>query len=331
MKQLRSCGVAVVLVLLTLLGVGVAQGQNRGFKNLKVLPRDISNEDLNRIMLDNLRGLGLPRLAGEGCLHCHEGSLERPRSSWDYASDAKPMKAKARVMLSMVREINGTFLRRLEHRLAPDSEVTCLTCHAGRTDPRSLGEVLRASYAAGGLDSLTRRYAALWDRYYGSNAYDFRQGVLEGLALEFADAGRRADAIEVARMEMDRYPNDPAAERAWVRLQLEQSIAELGIDRALAAFETGAQGLSAAVFTPALLDDLAWRVFRKEQKVEGRALVAANLRHFPTEYIPTESSAFMLQDAGDIDGAIQLLERWLQSHPNHDRARQLILNMRARK
>jgi len=315
MMQLRSRGVAVVLVLLTLPGVGVVRGQNREFKNLKVLPPDISDADLSRIMLDNLRGLGLPRLAGEGCLYCHEGSLERPRSTWDYASDAKPMK----------------FLARLEHRLAPDSEVTCDTCHAGRTDPRKLEDVLRAAYAAGGLESLTRQYAALWDRYYGSNAYDFRQGTLEDLALELADSGRMADAVEVARVERDRYPNDPAAERAWVRLRLEGSIAELGIDRALAAFESDAKGLTAAVFTPALLDGLAWRVFRKERKVEGRALVAANLRHFPAEYIPTESSAFMLRDAGDTDGAIQLLERWLQSHPDHDRARQLIINMRARK
>lgn len=43
-------------------------------------------------MLDNLRGLGLPRLAGKGCLECHEGDLDTPRSEWDYASDAKPLR-----------------------------------------------------------------------------------------------------------------------------------------------------------------------------------------------------------------------------------------------
>lgn len=38
------------------------------FQNLKVLPQDISQGELGDLMLENLRGLGLRRTAGEGCL-----------------------------------------------------------------------------------------------------------------------------------------------------------------------------------------------------------------------------------------------------------------------
>ncbi len=38
------------------------------FSNLRFLPEDISREELGAIMLENLRGLGLPRRQSQGCL-----------------------------------------------------------------------------------------------------------------------------------------------------------------------------------------------------------------------------------------------------------------------
>ncbi len=62
---------------------GRAQNRDAGFENLQVLPQNISLDDLGEIMPGNLRGLGLRRLAGEGCLFCHVGDMEQPRDTWD--------------------------------------------------------------------------------------------------------------------------------------------------------------------------------------------------------------------------------------------------------
>ena len=94
-----------------------AQDTSQVYENLQVLPGDISEDALNEVMLGNLRGLGLPRLEGRGCLFCHVGDMDRPRGEWDYASDEKLTKRKARVMMAMVREINGEHLPQLKARL----------------------------------------------------------------------------------------------------------------------------------------------------------------------------------------------------------------------
>ena len=126
-----------ILTLLIFLAP-VASTQEPPYKNLEVLPPDISKEMLNSIMLENLRGLGLRRRGNEGCLFCHVGNMETPRQEWDYVSDAKPMKEKGRVMLAMVDAINKKYLGSLNDRLDPSLKVSCMTCHAGRTDPRPL-------------------------------------------------------------------------------------------------------------------------------------------------------------------------------------------------
>ena len=70
------------------------------YTNLQVLSGDWS--ELEEVMLGNLRGLGLRRTGGEGCLHCHVGSMQTPMETWDYASDAKRNKRSAREMMRMV-------------------------------------------------------------------------------------------------------------------------------------------------------------------------------------------------------------------------------------
>jgi radical SAM superfamily enzyme len=54
-----------------------------------------------------------------GCNFCHE---------MDRASDAKPEKVMARMMISMAKDINSKFPDGKEH-------VTCFTCHRGSTMP----------------------------------------------------------------------------------------------------------------------------------------------------------------------------------------------------
>jgi photosynthetic reaction center cytochrome c subunit len=61
----------------------------------------------------------------EGCGFCHAGQ--------DYASDAKPTKSIARVMLKMVRHINADW----KTHVSP-AGVTCYTCHRGQPQPAQI-------------------------------------------------------------------------------------------------------------------------------------------------------------------------------------------------
>ncbi len=58
---------------------------------------------------------------GEGCIYCHDLS--------DLSLDTKPKKAKALMMLEMVRDINAKFGDGQTH-------VTCWTCHRASTEPQ---------------------------------------------------------------------------------------------------------------------------------------------------------------------------------------------------
>ena len=305
-----------------------AQDRDAEFENLKVLPPDISRDDLGEIMLDNLRGLGLRRLAGEGCLFCHVGDMEQPRDSWDYASDDKPTKRKARVMMAMVQAINQDHLTNLETRIDSNHRVTCYTCHAGRTDPRPLVTVLWESYEAGGIDSAQSHYRVLRGRYFGGDAYDFRVGALSGLATGMADRGAFDDAIAMAALNVEVFPNEAAAKRVWVRYRFERTINASGVDAALNELDRMEPELAEGVVSPSILDVVGWRLFRRDRKPEATAILSHNLEKFPEEYIPNESMAFILNERGDKEPALRILERWLEKHPTHDRARNLLINLR---
>ena len=307
-----------------------AQDTSRVYDNLQVLPSDISEDALNRIMLGNLRGLGLPRLEGRGCLFCHVGDMDRPRDEWDYASDEKLTKRKARVMMAMVREINGEHLPQLEARIDSSLAVTCYTCHTGRTDPRPLPAVLLSAHAAGGMDSVETRYRALRRRYFGGDAYDFRVGVLANLAGSLAGRGAFDDAVAMAALNVDVYPDDATAKRSWVQLVLARTLYTDGVDAALAELEGMEPTLGSGVVTPGLLDGLGWGLFRQGRQEDAITLFRWNLAKFPDEYVPNESVAFALWDTGEEASALEILEGWLSRHPDHDRARRLLINLRGR-
>ncbi len=321
----RAC---FLLLLPGLSGVALVEAQEPTYKNLQVLPADISEQELDSIMLGNLRGLGLPRLAGEGCLFCHEGDLDTPRTEWDYASDAKPMKAKARVMLAMVRTMNGLFLPQLENRVDENLRISCATCHAARTDPRPLQSVLWAAYEAGGIDSVVTRYRVLRARYFGGDAYDFRIGVLIEVAMRMANGGAIDDAITLADLNAERFADRPAARRAWVQLRLEKTIDAVGVEAALEELSQLEATLGRGVVTASLLDNLGWRLMRSNRETQARAVLEANVERFPDSYVPLESIAWVLADSGEREGAFELIERWLERFPNHARARQFLINLR---
>jgi len=99
------------------------------FKNLRVLPKNISSKDLNRIMVDDFTdGLGV------SCGFCHVEDKESHQM--DYSSDANPEKKIARQMMLMATNINKHYFK-VRHPVIGDSAlvVTCYSCHKGVVYP----------------------------------------------------------------------------------------------------------------------------------------------------------------------------------------------------
>lgn len=97
--------------------------------NLKVLPKDISGEELHKIMKSFCMSLGVH------CNYCHVAQKVegQDRPHMDFASDDKPEKNIARDMMRMTASINKDYIAKMgDHSL---EQITCVTCHNGHTTP----------------------------------------------------------------------------------------------------------------------------------------------------------------------------------------------------
>ena len=98
------------------------------WKNLKVLPQNISKDSLKGLMRGYNAALGVK------CNFCH---AENPETNeMDFASDAKKEKEFARHMIVMTRDINAKNFnwKNIEN---PEmiNVVTCTMCHRGNESP----------------------------------------------------------------------------------------------------------------------------------------------------------------------------------------------------
>jgi hypothetical protein len=96
-------------------------------KNLQVLPKDISGEQLIAKMRAYEGALGV------GCGFCHANDPATGKR--DFASDANPKKETARTMITMTAAINQNYLAKLPGGMHMDDEVSCGTCHQGHEHP----------------------------------------------------------------------------------------------------------------------------------------------------------------------------------------------------
>jgi len=99
-------------------------------KNLQILPKNTSGEDVKKIMRAFTKSLGVK------CNHCHVSSQKEgnPFPDMDFASDDKSEKKIARKMMVMVDSINTAYLGKIGED--PDIEkISCVTCHMGRATP----------------------------------------------------------------------------------------------------------------------------------------------------------------------------------------------------
>jgi hypothetical protein len=97
--------------------------------NLKVLPKDISREDLIKIMRGYTGALGV------GCKFCHAANPQTHKL--DFPSDANDDKTIARTMIAMTRTINDQYMSQIHDpdAMPEDKHVTCGTCHRGHSMP----------------------------------------------------------------------------------------------------------------------------------------------------------------------------------------------------
>ncbi|MGE0439360.1 MAG: c-type cytochrome [Gemmatimonadales bacterium] len=188
-------------------GVLMAQG---GFRwpdkaqNLKALPPETGGQRLSQIMR------GFTGALGVRCEYCHKGQ-GGDLSQFDFVSDEKPAKEKARLMIKMVQAINGTHLAGLaDLGVAADRRVsvTCTTCHRGIAKPMTLDAVLAETIEAEGADAAVNQYQQLRGRYYGSAAYDFSRGVLTNLGERLSQAGKNAEAVKMVELELSANGED---------------------------------------------------------------------------------------------------------------------------
>lgn len=142
---------------------------------------------------------------GVRCTHCHVGEEGMPLSTFDFASDEKRTKLVAREMMRMVDDINGR-LQTLPGRASDGPRVTCATCHHGLSRPMTLAAFMTEAATTAGVDSAVRTYKALWQRYYGSDAYDFRENSLNSAAFRLARAQKFEEALAMLRLNEEKYP-----------------------------------------------------------------------------------------------------------------------------
>jgi hypothetical protein len=94
------------------------------FKNLKVLDKNITKDELTIIMKEFKTALGVK------CNFCHAESKTNP-GKLDFPSDENKHKNVARGMMRMTKRINKKFFKE-----DGGNAVTCFTCHSGHEEPK---------------------------------------------------------------------------------------------------------------------------------------------------------------------------------------------------
>jgi hypothetical protein len=106
--------------------------EDHKFKNLKVLPKDISGDELDKVMD------GFKAALGVKCNFCHAPSKDSSNHHLDFASDDKPEKDIARHMMRMTSKINKkyfSFNKNEQGQTIP--AISCITCHRGDPHPEA--------------------------------------------------------------------------------------------------------------------------------------------------------------------------------------------------
>jgi hypothetical protein len=125
-KLIIGLGLASVVTLVVFTSMAP---EDPGYKNLKVLPKHITHEQLGKVMNEWERSLGV------GCGFCHARDTATKKT--DFVSDAKPEKEMARHMFTMMNKINQKYFKAEKDStgMVMHTGVNCNTCHNGVSHP----------------------------------------------------------------------------------------------------------------------------------------------------------------------------------------------------
>ena len=201
MKRLSfACGsLAILLPGLLVASLAAQAPPAPPARNLQVLPKEWTNAQVLPVMREIAAALGTE------CGHCHVWTGPGAPGN-DFPADVKPEKAKARVMLKMVMDINntiGTEFAKLGKPANQQVKVECVTCHRGQVIPKRLVDIVadQSSAAAG-----VAKYRELRKEFYGSQSYDFTDTTLFDAATRAIVAMKFDDAILYAQTNLEFNP-----------------------------------------------------------------------------------------------------------------------------
>ena len=202
-------------------------GRGRGAppRNLQVLPKDTAPQDVGAVMQQFTRALGVP------CTYCHVQNTPPPLTAeeaaaqaaanpqpagrgrgrgqagpqMDFAADDKRQKQTARLMLTLVNDLNAR-IAAIPGRRTDSTRVQCATCHRGVPNPQLLGALLNQTMTGKGEAAAVALYRELRQKYLGTEAYDFREAVLLDLGRQSLAAAKPDDALAWLQLNVEFNP-----------------------------------------------------------------------------------------------------------------------------
>ena len=200
-------------------------------ENLQYFPKDISRQQLTQRMREFSFALNVR------CQYCHPGGDGISFQGVVFASDEKPAKVKARAMLRMVDEINGTLLAKLPSRAEPRVTVECVTCHRGLALPKALQTTLLEIVNDKGAAAAVARYRELRRDESLTGRYNFGEWEINELARQLNEAGKREEAMAMLEMNAEFYPKSVAIDVMVAELHVLLGNREKALARFRAALE----------------------------------------------------------------------------------------------
>ena len=111
-------------VILVIAFFSASFDDERKYKNLKVLEKNISEQQMELIMKEFKTALGVK------CNFCHTAS-KMDSTKMDFASDENKHKHISRDMMRMTNRINKQYFKSVQ-----EGGVRCFTCHRGEKEPK---------------------------------------------------------------------------------------------------------------------------------------------------------------------------------------------------
>jgi len=180
-------------------GAGGGRGAPQPTQNLQVLPKDYTVQQVVPIMQATAAALGVT------CEHCHK-FIGPGNPMNDMASDEKPEKNKARVMMRMVQTVNTTIGSQIGKPAAEVTQVGCVTCHRGVPIPKQLVDIVTDTGNEMGAAAGIAKYRDLRKQFYGAQAYDFSDATLFTAAQRANTANKPDDAMVYANANLEFNP-----------------------------------------------------------------------------------------------------------------------------